>query len=260
MALPTLAIASLVDLAAAVLFCYIGAVVARRPVPADSRAASLAFAAWWFGIGGNGLLTGARGIAAAFGLTDRGAGRGVFLALYVLAILLTIAAVCGLLFYLLYLFTGRRGLLRPLVAFYTLYALVALYALWRLEPSAIVAGKWFAQVTVAHQDALGGALLGILVALLLLPQIGGAIAYLTLYPRVRGAEQRFRVLLVSLALLVWLGSALAAPMLRLGEHEWWQAGGRLVGLTAAIVVLIAYRPPRLVRERLAAADRREGTA
>jgi hypothetical protein len=245
MVLWTLALAGLVDLAAGAVFAYVGHRLARRHAGEHARA-SLMFALWWQALAGTILITGARNTLAGLGFTTPLAGA-LFGALNYVFVLLLCLGLWGLLYYLVVLFTGRRGVFWPLGVFYLAYFAVAAAVLLSLGPATVVAGKWFAQV--AYANTLRGPLLAVLLLLLLLPQILAAVAYGTLALRLKDATRRYRVGVVSVALVVWLGLQLAAPFLGLGRHEAWAAGGRFVGLAAALAVYWAYHPPAWVRQR-----------
>lgn len=260
MVLGTLAIASLVDLATGGVFGYVGARVAGRHVAGPARRAALAFGVWWYFLSFNAIQTGLRGMAAAFDLVPPdGVVESSLVALSYAAVIALCAGVAGLLYFLVYLFRGSERAFWPIVGFYAAYAVVAVYAYSLLQPNGVAAGKWFAGVTTG--STIGSAFFAIMVLLLFVPQIGGAVAYGALYFRLESAEKRYRVALVSTSLAVWLTLTLLAPFLGLGRYEWWAAGGRLVGLAAALAVLLAYHPTRAIRARLARAEApREGVA
>lgn len=229
--------AALVDSAITLTLGYVGWRVARRHhTPEDARAA-FGFAAWWYGLAFT-VFTNAWREAAA-GLAVEGRLAAVVPVAHAAYIVALVASVCGLLYYLTYIFTGRAAWFWPLVAFYAAYGAAAVWISARLSPDGLVAGPWFVQWHYARPE-LGGGLLLVMVLLLLLPQLAAAIAYGTLYRRTPEGIARRRIALVSTALIVWLGSALVAPALQLGRFEWWQAGGRFVGLASAIVILYAY--------------------
>lgn len=246
-ALPLL-VASSVDVAVAILLAFVGVVVARRHASPAARRAQRAFAVWWWGLSVTTGVTASREVAGAFGVADAAAVVAVANLLQYAYVVALCAAVWGLLYYLLYLYTGRSGFFWPLATFYGLYGLVALGLIIQMRPAGISVGKWFAGAAYASPQT-GGVLLTVMVLLLLLPQLVAAAAYATLYRKVENAESKYRIALVSGALFVWLGLSLVAPFIQLGRFEAWQAGGRLVGLAAAVVILMAFRPPAWVRAR-----------
>jgi uncharacterized membrane protein HdeD (DUF308 family) len=89
----------------------------------------------------------------------------------------------------------------------------------------------------------------ILIVLLLLPQIIGGLAYFTLYFRVSEVTQKYRILLVSWSIIVWFLSPIIALAGGLAQQDWWQLVSRLIGLVAALTILMAYLPPRRLKQR-----------
>lgn len=249
----TLAAAAIVDAAIAVLLFYVGRVVAARKGSPPAKRALQAFGAWWDGLAFTVLVNAVKEAVAALGF-EREMGVVPLLDLLQYASIVALCiAVWGLLYYLIYLFTGNERWRVPLATFYAAYALVGLAFVWRMDPAGVAAGKWF--VTWAYTaPAAGGAFLVVLTLLLLLPQIVGAALYLRAARHATTALSRYRIRLVSWALILWLGITLVAPFVQLGRFEWWQAGGRLVGLVAALAILMAYRPPPAIARRLTEAS------
>lgn len=241
----TLGLAALVDAVITVTLLYVAWVVATRPASSEGRRALHAFGIWWAGLA---VTVGANVVkeaTVALGI-DAAPFLNAFQYVYIAALC---AAVWGLLYYLVYLFTGNPRWYARLALFYALYAALALTLIYRMGPAGVTPGKWFVQWNYTN-PAAGGPLIVILTLLLLLPQIGGAIAYLRVTRKTDAALTRFRVRVISWSLILWLGLSLAAPFLQLGRFEWWQAGGRFVGFAAALAILIATRPPASLRRHL----------
>jgi Kef-type K+ transport system membrane component KefB len=108
-------------------------------------------------------------------------------------------------------------------------------------------GRW--STTLAYRTPLTGPFFVLVIVLLLLPQIIGGLAYFILYFRVPGVTQKYRVLLVSWSIIVWFLSPLIALAGGLAQQDWWQLVSRLIGLTAALTILMAYLPPRWLQDR-----------
>lgn len=250
MSATTLAAAAAVDALVALVLVYVGWTVAIRPASAEGRRALHAFGVWWIGLA----------ITVAINATKEGfASAGIlapafFVALQYVWVAALCAAVWGLLYYLIFLFTGHDEWYWRLALFYVAYGAAAAWALAQLQPNGIIAPtatehKWFIQWSYANPSALG-VVLNVLILLLLLPQIGAAVVYLRAAGRTKDKLARFRVRVVAWALILWLGLTLLAPFVQLGRFEAWQAGGRLVGLAASLAILYAYRPPAALRRRL----------
>lgn len=246
----TLIAAAVVDATIAAVLATVGGVFRTADhVEKDARLALASFRAWWFGLAFTVFANALKEAIAGFGQETNAVAIAILDATSFGFIAATCVAVAGLLFYLTYLFTGRRGAFVPIVVFYALYTALALYLVAQMRPSGIVAGKWFVQWGYAN-PAAGGPILILLTLLLLLPQIAAGIAYLVLRRRLGDPVARYRTGLVGWALVLWLGISLLAPFIQLGRFEAWQAGGRLVALAAALAILAAYRPPASIRARL----------
>lgn len=228
---------------AAAVYLYVGRLVARRQVQGEARLAWQMFALWWYGLGATTLVGGVLTVAAASGRAD----LNLFLALTMMNLLIICAALLGLLYYLLYLFTGRYDLWRPLVGFYVAYFALLVYFVIASQPVGIKVTGWTAALDYAAP--IRGAFFTAILALLVFPQIIGALAYFSLVRRLSEPTQRYRVALVSWSIIVWFLSTFLASATGLSDADWWQAASRLLGLGAAVTVVLAYQPPAFVQRR-----------
>ena len=241
---PTLLFSALFAVTAASIYSYVGWRLSKRVISSsEARLAWGSFTIWWYGIAATTLIGGFLSLFGAFGLTS--------LPLFVTATYINILVIClalwGLLYYLIYLFTGNRRLLVPLAVFYMTYYVLLVYYITASIPGDVNVGRWSA--TLAYRTPLTGPFFGLLIVLLLLPQILGGFAYFTLYFRVSDATQKYRILLVSSSIIVWFLSPFVALAGGLAEQDWWQFASRLIGLAAALTILMAYLPPRWLKQR-----------
>lgn len=228
---------------AAGLYAYVGDRLVKRRVSIDAKRAMVLFAIWWYALAATTFAGGLQSLLAALGVTD----LPLFLAITSLTLLLICVGLLGLLYYLLFLFTGRKDLLIPLAVFYALYYVSLVYYITASGPTEVIAGRW--STSIRYASPLSGPVTSAIIVLLVLPQILGALAFLTLYPRVESRTQRYRILLVSLSIVIWFGSALVASFQGLATTDAWQIASRLIGLSAATAVLMAYHPPAWARRR-----------
>jgi hypothetical protein len=156
-------------------------------------------------------------------------------------LLATCVALYGLMFYLLYLFTGNRKLIGPLSLFYIAYYAFLVYFVEASSPIGVNVGRWSA--TLAYQNQIRGPLFLIALSLLVFPQIIGSLAYFTLYFRLKTATQKYRIVLVSWSIIIWFLSAFLARISGLAQYDWWQILSRLIGLSASLTIMFAYQPP-----------------
>jgi hypothetical protein len=176
----------------------------------------------------------------------------LFVALTHVNILLICIALWGLLYYLVYLFTGSQRFLIPLTIFYILYYVLLVYYITASDPARVEITRWRTQLVYAHP--VTGSLFTVVLVLLVFPQILAALAYFALFFRVREATQRYRILLVSWCIILWFGSAFVASVTGLSQEDWWQIVSRLIGLGAALGILFAYFPPGIIRRRFGIAS------
>lgn len=242
---PTLLADAALALALAALYAYVARVVRDRPTTSrDADRAKGAFVTWWVGLAGLTLVGALRSVLGGLDVLH----VGLHAALSYLTLPLLVAALWGLLDYLLYIYTGSprwRGVTMAAHAALGVF-FVALVA-W-MGPRSVTASDW--TVGLAYARPLEGPLLVLALGLILVPTLLAAGAYLTLAFRVKDRTARYRIAMVSGAFLLWFGSAAVASAFRWSDWYWWPLAARGVALLATLLILAAYRPPRAVREAL----------
>jgi hypothetical protein len=240
----TLLFSAFFALIAAGIYGYVGWRLGKRVISsAEARLAWWSFTVWWYGLAVTILIGGFKNLFGVVGLTN----LSLFVTTAYINILPACIALWGLLYYLIYLFTGNRRLLVPLAVFYIIYYILLVYYTTASIPDSVEVGRW--STTLINRAPLTGPFFVILAVLLLLPQIIGSIAYFTLYFQVTDVTQKYRILLVSGSMIIWLLSPYVALSGRLEQQDWWQIASRLIGLAAALTILMAYLPPRWVKQR-----------
>lgn len=232
-AIATLPLVSLaLSLASATVFLLVARAVYRRPVSADSVLARNAFVLWWSTLG----------LVTLISLVLQAPGFPATVPMFLMVTMVTLALLCvglwGLLFYLLFLFTSRRGIALPLALAYVLYFAFLAYFIVAGDPASVESTKWGQELEYADPIE-SGPIYWAAVLLLILPPFLAAGGYLSLYWKADQPVQKRRILLVSLSILVWFGSALVGT----GADEdsgVWRIVSRLIGLAAAATILYAY--------------------
>ncbi|MHB8605552.1 MAG: hypothetical protein ACYDCK_09895 [Thermoplasmatota archaeon] len=245
---PTVTIATgLIQWISAGLYLWVARMVVTRHVEGETKRANTLFGVWWAALGLVFLF------APFLSVLPRVIGyQDLALSITLLnAVLLLVAvAVWGLVYYLVYLYTGNSRFFWPLTAFYVAFALALLYVVAYLDPNGFDASGTLTftrgQLNGAPAIALGLLFSG--------PVIAAALAYGSLYFRVREREQKYRVGLVSGAFLVQFGWSFVSSLLQLPrrypDSVAVSLAGNVLGILSAIAILIAFRPPRMIRERL----------
>lgn len=240
----TLLLGAAVELAAAGLFARVAIVTLRRPVSAAGRGALIAFAAWWFGASSVLAIGGAATLLGLAGVLD----PTVHFALLILRALPLSGGVLGLVYYLVYLYTGSRRALTPLVALYAAHFAFTLYYFLSLAPIHVETTAWEIRAAGASPPGAGlDVAFGIALAL---PILGATAAYATLLTRLDDRTQRYRVATVSIAFAQWFLFILLGFVAGFTTRDWFFLVYTGPGLVAAALVLGAYEPPAFLRERL----------
>ena len=242
---PTLIFGAALSTLSASIYYYVGRVLSRRRVASpEARLAWLLFIAWWYALGTTTLIGAVLSLLGAFNI----AGLPLFITLTQVNLLALCIALYGLMYYLLYLFTGSRRLLLPLTLFYIAYYILIVYYVHSRMPVGVTVGRWNATLQYAQDP--GGPLFLVALLLLIFPQVIGSLAYFTLYFRVKTTTQKYRILLVSWSIIIWFLSSFLASIAGLSTQDWWQVTSRLIGLSASLAILLAYDPLPWIRRRL----------
>ena len=241
---PTLLFSALFALLTASIYIYVGWRLSKRVISsADARLAWGSFTVWWYGLAAITLIGAFQSLLGAVGFTS----LPLFVTATYINFLILCLALCGLVYYLIYLFTGNSRSLMILVVFYLIYYILLVYYITASVPSDVKVERWSTEIVFNSQ--LTGPFFVIMLVLLLLPQILGGLAYFTLYFRVSDATQKYRILLVSWSIIIWFLSPLLGLVGGLAQHDWWQFVTRFIGLAAALTILMAYLPPLWLKQR-----------
>lgn len=247
----TLLLSAAYSVLVAALYAYIGHRIGRRRIEGPARMAQRAFVAWWYALGAGSLL-------AALRIVLYDADHlpvWLYEAVGQVSLLLTLVALWGLLYYLIYLYTGSERVLAPLTVFYALfYVALLLLLLWVGSPERITDNGWSLQVE--PEPDLPSIVVVLFLVFLVGPQIGASVAFIRLAFRLEGRTQKYRAGVVGTSILVWFGLTLivgavaSALKLDLAGNVVWQVVSRLIGLAAATMILMAYLPPAWIKRRL----------
>lgn len=250
----TLLAAGGVALAVAAVYAHMGRRVLQRNGSSRGSARAMhAFAPWWGALAANMLLGGLFMLGAALGWQDLGlqVGYAVFQRF------LLVLSLVGLMGYLLYLLTGR-DLLAPLAVAYAGFFVFLLAAMLLSQPTGVYIGEWRTDLLYAGSAPRWMQVVNL--AALLGPPVGGALAYFRLYFRLHDPTQRYRIALVSWALIAWWVVAVMAGQHEMFGSQGFQVVNRFLGLGAALVILAAFEPPGWARRRWGVRPFAEGPA
>lgn len=231
------------------IYYYVGRMLNQRRLPTtDARLAWVMFVVWWYALASSTLSGAVLSLLVALGI----AGLPLFITFTLINLLATCVALYGLMFYLLYLFTGNRSFFGPLTIFYIAYYTLLVYYVQASGPVGVTVNRWSA--TLEYQNQTRGPLYFVVLFFLVFPQIVGSLAYFSLYFRVQAASQKYRIILVSWSIIVWFLSTFLTSISGLSQRDWWQVASRLIGLGAALAIMFAYLPPSWIKRRFGVAS------
>lgn len=226
------------------VYLYLGGRLASRHVSDEMWVPATQFALFWIALALSTDLSGLLSLVAAFYPPP----LDVVVTFLYYNLLLISVALWGLTCYLFFLYRGRSVLIPVSVLYIVEYALLVYYVTaGRPDAVTVAAGS----VNPHDAVAVSGALAIAAILLLILPELIAVVAYFTLYFRSDDPTVRYRVGLVSGGLMAWFLLSLLGSLFGAGLVE--LTISRLLIIAAALVVLLAYFPPKRLRSRLGVA-------
>ena len=225
-------LATSLSLLSAFGFILVGRTIQKRDVSQSMRIGQQAFVVWWYSLA---IAT----LVGTFARVPVFHDLEAFLTLTVITLLILCVGLCGLLFYLVFLFTERRSLLVPKAIGYAGFFVFLVWFILSGQPTGIESTEWGPKLVYA--DPIDeGPLVWVALGLLIGPQILASLGYLSLYWKVDDPLLRRRILLVSLSIFAWFGSSLVGTGADVSQSDWWRLTSRFIGLAAAATIYYAY--------------------
>ena len=240
---PRLLVGVALTLATGALLAYVGFLVSRKHATGEAQVALRAFSTWWFSVSLVILLSGSHTLLGLVGVTD----LALHVALGYLTQIPLAVALCALLYYLIYLYTGKRAALRALCVAYALFLAFAFYYMAAQGPRTLQETEWNIRLVGPGPPQWLNVAFGVL---LLAPVLFIVAAYGLLLRRVDEPEQKFRLGLTSLAFLLWFSPVLVGFLLGWQSAPWFALVYQAPGVLASALIVLAHRPPPSVRARL----------
>lgn len=238
----TLAIAGVSTLAVALVYGYVGSRFAKQAQGKGPGIRAMRFfALWWSATSLNQVLGSLFYIAYAFGYES----LDLQLSYVLLQRLLLSLSLVGLMYYLIYLQTGRDSAVTLFIV-YAVYFASQVYALTARTPVGIESFGWRTEVRFDREMPAVWQLWNLMIVL---PPTIGALMMLRVYRRVDGPTRRFRIAMIGIGFVAWWLLAIVAGQQQMWEVGWLQALNRVVGLAVAVGILLAYEPMAWMRRR-----------
>ncbi len=242
-------ILAVLTLAASTLYATVAIMFARRRVDAQARLAQLGFSAWWLAL----ALLGIASVPFTLGFNLPNAGLLAWRVFVYTLFPLLFVGLAGLVYYLAYLYFGSPRVKTPIVVYFVLLTGLLIWLVEGFSPHIGVNEEGETDVLFEPEQPAWASLLFSLA--FILPPLVGSVAYLMLYRRVDGREQKYRIVTVGAGLVLWFAYSLLSTLLSFiadAEEASYgaQVAGALLGLVSSTLVLLAFWPPRPIRKWL----------
>lgn len=245
MAQPTLLVSASLAVAASAAFLAVAwRVAGGRPgsVEANAWRARLGFSVFWACAGILAATQAARMLLALMGEATLPRVR----ALEQLTTPVYCIGAAGIVAYVTVLLSGRARFRFPIGAYYLALVPVLRYHVEAANPVGVEVTGW--QVNYVYEGSLQSASYTLAVLATVLPVVLAVLAYASLWWRVRDPVSRRRVALVSVGLLLWVGTEAFAFVSGLAAVPAGEILRRSASLVGAMAILWGYGPPREVKE------------
>lgn len=227
---PTLLLGAGLDLLSFVLYARVGQLVSRA-IRRDEAHARDGFAIFWHGVALVNLL---QAILILMAVAGR-ASDGIAEAFWQARIALALGSFGGIVYYLLYIWTGSRRWLFPTALFYiTTFLLMMAWMAQSGSPS-MKLDAW--RVNLDYPTQSEGALYRTVVLMFFLPPALAAASYALVLRHTKEPQRRRRVALVSVSLGAYFTGLLIGYLDTDFAH--WGLVENLIGIAAAVIVMHA---------------------
>lgn len=246
----TLGVALVTDLLVTAGYIAAGTLLWRKAHASSARRAGAMFALWWYGNAATGVASVAFNLLAH----DHTTPLAVLDAVEQLTLVFFAAGLTGFTSYVAYIYLGSHRAEWIIVPAYSLLVLWSLTNVLLTPAIRVEVVGWHPHV---GRDGAGfGPPLTLMAMLLIVPLIGSIVAYVSLYRSIRDHEGRYRITLVSGALIMWLVSVLAVSVPATADSDAVQFAGRAAIIASCGLIVLAYRPTVRVRAWLGEDDAR----
>ncbi|MBA2666987.1 MAG: hypothetical protein H0U69_08130 [Trueperaceae bacterium] len=234
----------LLDLTTAAVFFSLGAIVLRRERHADAavRLATIAFASWWFAVAVQQGISGVRILLAA-----AEAPLTIIVGLQFATLAALALGLAGLLYYLLFLGTGRSLVSWPILLGYCAYIGWLVQLLGNRGPIAYEATA--SGVTILYRTPFDRPESIALLLGLIAPQLLAVVGLLLVAFRLPRSAGRTRTMVTALGIALWFAFALTTS----GERDLPDVVRVLYDLMPLLVgvgIHLAYQPPRWLERHM----------
>ncbi|MDD5502704.1 MAG: hypothetical protein PHH26_04475 [Candidatus Thermoplasmatota archaeon] len=241
-------IATIFQTLSTAMFFLIAGMFLGRKVRPEYKRPTIMFGVWWAIMG---IIT-ANSIIQRALFEENIFVMGISI-IYVELVALSIG-IFGLLYYTLFLFTGKEKLVIPLAVFYVAVAIWLVWMVYSGEPyvvkeSTVIAGKEYAPGAIAYVKPIPQYMSILVLSALVLPQIIVCIALYSLYFKLDKPTQKYRVFMIATGILVWFGSGLVANAIGISSNPAWASISKLISVLAVAMVYLAYKPPYFAKKK-----------
>lgn len=229
---------SLTGLFAAALYGFVGYRLYQRPVSTEVVLARAQFSIFWWGLAVSALFTGLQAALAFAGVLS----LAIAVTIGLIGVLVDCIFLWAIVDVLVFLYTGKYYLY-TVGGLYALFYGAAVYYTVLTSPYGLVIRSGVPTLLIVP---VTNHLLELVVIVgLAFPEFIVAFLYLSLVRRTQNRAQRFRIVVVSLSIVLWFGVTFFYPTSTTGETF----ERAFLQLVPAVATLVAYLPPQWIRSR-----------
>lgn len=239
-----------------VLFFMVGAMLLGRKVQPEYKRPTFFFGLWWTIAG---VIAAVQIIQQVLFRYPMFQGNLLATAYGVILWSAMMVGIFGLLYYMLFLFTGKEKWTIPLAVFYAAATALVLYVIISSGPYVVKAAgilyqgttneRWYNVGEIAYTTYPSYSMLILLACAVLLPIIIVAIALYALYFRLDRPTQKYRVLMIATGMLLWFGSGMTGNAAGVSQGQLYSTIMAGTSLVSSLMIYLAYKPPKFVKKR-----------
>ncbi|MHB8585537.1 MAG: hypothetical protein ACYDDF_06850 [Thermoplasmatota archaeon] len=242
MSLETIALGASLSATISALYVAVGITMASAGLGRPSRLPLAFFSLLWFGLGALALTNTVWSVA----IVSHVGGLPLAVTILQMQIVALLVACFGIVYYPLYILSGRSTIVWPVLGFYVAVFIVIQYVVAFRDPIGFHMGPWGGAIDYAQS---AGWAWGALLTVAFLPPVAASLAFFVFIRHVPRGPQRVRMVAIASSFGVYFLCSLIAG----ATPDWvmWPLVMNFIAIASASAILATVSPPSWMRKRWA---------